>query len=256
MKNKDLLMIGGVGLAVYMLMPKPKAEPAGVGYAVMPATEFDIGSLFGRITELFAAMPAQVIPEINIPEFKFPEIEMPELPDWEKFMPDWEKLIPAIPEELKIPDIPSLIPDIPSLIPDFLPDIFKGNGEGIAGGIVKSISGAIKDIIEIPFDIGKEVFDEDGLFSEDWWTAQMPEWALTSYGKFQREEDVEAKAIFAEAGISEVTPETLSIFRQARETITGEKRERIPPIGTPEYDVYMGLAPKSFEEMFGYAKPW
>ena len=136
MKSKDLLVIGGIGLAVYMLMPKGKAAGGSETTITMPTGGLDLGAL----ANLFSAIPSQVIPEINIPEFKFPDIDIPEFPDWEKFFPDWEKffpdwekIIPALPDELKLPDIiPNLIPDIPILIPDWsnlIPDLFGGNGD-------------------------------------------------------------------------------------------------------------------------------
>lgn len=245
MKGKDLIFLAGGALLAYMLIPKKEAEAApGVSIIGIPTAgeaPLDIGGIFGGIASLFGAMPTPIVPEINIPEFKWPDINIPEIniPDIPEFV------MPALPDELKIPDIPSLIPDIPGT--GIIDRLLKGESLVETGGIVKSIGGTIVDIVEAPFEVGKEVFDEQGLFSEDWWTAQMPEFALTEKGKFMRAYGAESEAIFTEAGVEYATPENIDRLIAAREKITGIEAETVPPIGTAAYDVFMGLAPKPYQ---------
>jgi len=128
MKTQDVLLLTGIGLAVYALMPKPKAAEDGGSTAPVIITTgqgspFDIGGLLSGMAGLFqGAMPSNLVPEINIPEFKWPVIDIPEipapdwskmLPDWSTLLPDWEQFIPEPPDELKIPSLPEFkVPDI------------------------------------------------------------------------------------------------------------------------------------------------
>lgn len=256
MKGKDLAVLGGIGLALYLLVPKAKEVAAAGGVTTvipMPTATtpgLDVGGLFSGIASIFAAMPQQIIPEINIPEYRFdPRDYIPEVPDWEGMVPDWDKLIAGFAE---------LSPDWDKLFALFGGDgngdengDENGNGNGepsqslvaklLRGeslyptGIVKSLGDTILDLVEAPFKVGQKVFDEGGLFSEEWWTNMMPEWALTEKGKAERAYGGEAEAIFSEAGVTQATPENIQALIEAREKITGQKAEEIPPIGTPAY---------------------
>jgi len=135
MKGKDLAVLGGIGLAVYLLIPKGREAAAAGGITILPgapaaAAGSDIGGIFSGIASLFGAMPQPIVPEINIPEFIMPPIIIPEVPglpdfpDWSDFFPDWESFLPDLPDELKLPDIPG-IPGIPGVDLSFF-DIFEG----------------------------------------------------------------------------------------------------------------------------------
>lgn len=250
MKSKDLFVIGGTVLALYLLMPKAKEVAAAGGVTTvipMPTATpgLDVGGLFSGMASIIGAMPQQMVPEINIPEYKLPDVNIPEFPDytgffaaWEARLADWENRlrdleydIPDIPDEGLIPDIPSLIPDIPDLIPDLIPDFFGGNGkngDGAMMGFFAEVTKAWDNFWHTSTDIvawGNRPWYE--LFLDPLWLKKPTEEEL--------EIRAESEAIFEEAGISEVTPENIHLLIEAREKVTGEKTEELPSIGTPEY---------------------
>ncbi|GAG55960.1 unnamed protein product, partial [marine sediment metagenome] len=237
MKSKDLLMIGGIGLAVYLLFPKAKEAAAAPGITTIipaPGAPLDIGGLFGGIASIFGAMPAPIVPEINIPEFKLPPIDIPEggwggfipdeafwrgfIPDWDEMMPDWDKFIP------KFPGFPDLITD--GGVVETVVDVITGGGNG-NGGIFEGVIDAPKKTIEEGAKTWVSFWDTltDAIAwgNRPWYELFTdPLWLKKPTGE-ELEIRAESEAIFEEAGFSEVLPSNLDIFIKARETITGEK---------------------------------
>lgn len=263
MKGKDLAVIGGIGLAVYLLIPKAKvAEP--------------IGGNGGGITT--------IIPELNIPEFKFPDVNITEIFQYPTTEKDLESIISPRDELVEWWDrFISLLDrngkdegdkNIVEKVIDVVTGGNGGNGgreksiwEKLLAGeplidtdkITTSLADTAMDLISAPFDIGKKMFDEQGLFSEDWWTEQMPEWALTEQGKAQRAYGAESEAIFELAGVTQATPGNLYKLIAARNIITGKKEvavERRPLlsqlIGFQEAESGVSSESPTIDEPFVY----
>jgi len=237
MKGKDLILLAGGALLVYMLIPKEKIQAAAGSVTTIP--------------QLIPG-PTQVIPQI-IPQL-IPQIIPQIMPDrGEQGPSEWDifQMFQGWTEQM---DLGLTVDDVEETIQGALNKVLPGGeqqpprgAEGVGWldkllrgetlyptGIVPSISETITDIIEAPFEVGKEVFDEYGLFSEDWWTSMMPEWALTEAGKAQRAYGAESEAIFELAGVTEATPENIARLIAAEQIIKGKKdEEEIPAIGTP-----------------------
>jgi len=258
MKGKDLLMIGGLGLALYLVIPKGKAEAAG-GITILPSAPTaagpDIGGIFSGIASLFGAMPQPIVPEINIPEFILPPIVIPEVPglpdfpDWSEFFPDWESFLPDLPDELKLPDIPSLIPDIPG-IPDLIPDLFGGNGNGgLFEGVIDAPKATIEEGVKTWINFWDTATDVIAwgnrpwykLFTDPLWLEKGEEEELEAYR-------AESEAIFEEAGVSEATPGNIDLLIAAREKVTGETAEALPAIGSEAYMLRMLGSPQPYSK--------
>jgi len=251
MKGKDLFLLAGGALLVYMLIPKRLAEAAAPGVSVI---------------EKVIPGPTQFIPQL-IPQFiptqgeqgpsewdifqmfqSWTEQIAPGLTDLdvEKAVQDaLNKFLPTEEQQPAPGGAPSITPEIPEWLKNLLPG---GNGAGAAGrswiekllggeslyptGITKSIGETITDVIEAPFRVGQEVFDEQGLFSADWWTSMMPEWALTERGKALREYGAESEAVFAKAGVKYITPEWLYARRAAASGLLPEQLLAIREAGS------------------------
>lgn len=246
MKGKDLAFLAGGALLVYMLIPKKEAEAApGVPIISIPtagAPPLDIGGLFGGIASIFGAMPTQIIPEINIPEFTLPDWEkyVPEIPDWGQYVPEWGEFAP--------PDWSQYIPDWGVLDPEKWMERFLGAPDEGAPeeepGLIDRTKNLIVENIVAPVTeaTGEAVSEPISAVGEG--VTGIIDYFLhpfsLEYGVlaplFQRDIPEafvkESEAIFEEAGLSEVTPENIDIFIKARETVTGEKAERMPAIGT------------------------
>ncbi len=244
MKNKDLLLVGGIGLLAYMLMSKPQPAEAKAGgiTSIIPLpsagqSPLDIGNLLGGMASLFSAIPQQVIPEINIPEFHYPDIIIPEFiqPDWDKFMPDWEKFIPVLPDELKIPDIlPDLIP-IPNIIPDVLPFIFDGNGNG-DGAMVTAFKSGINIWDKSWYFIDSVLRGKLFAYGEDnALDILFPRLTPDDPNKIPESFVKESEALFEEAGFTEITPENYKAFVATRDKLYGVDSETAPTIDDPFY---------------------
>ncbi len=250
MKGKDLAFLAGGALLVYMLIPKKEAEAApGITTIIpMPApgeAPLDIGGLFGGIASIFGAMPTQIIPEINIPEFTWPDWEkyVPEIPDWGQYVPEWGEFAP--------PDWSQYIPDWGVLDPEKWMEGFLGAPDEGAPAKEPGLIDRTKDLIvknivaPVTEATGEAVSEPISAAGEGltWLVNYITHPFSLEYGVlapvFKRDIPEafvkESEAIFEEAGISEVTPSTLDIFIKARETVTGEKAETLPSIGTPEY---------------------
>lgn len=259
MKGKDLAVLGAIGLALYMLIPKGKEAAAAGGItAIIPlpgaapgAGPLDIGGIFGGMGEMFAgllgAIPEPIVPEINIPEFILPPIVMPEWPgafefDWSQYFPDWESFLPSLPDELKLPGIPGLIPGIPGLpdlIPDLIPDIFKGDGDG-DGAMVTAIGSGVN-----LWDKGWNFIDAVlrgkllAVGEENALAILFPGLTPEDPDKIPEAYVRESEAIFEAAGVSEATPGNIDLLIAAREKITGVQAEDLPAIGTEAYMLRM-----------------
>ncbi len=246
MKGKDIALLGGGALALYLLLSKKTAAPvSGSGPSILGFPSgggTDIGGIIAGMGSMFSgimgAMPGQMIPELNIPEFVMPNIDIPDLPDWEglipdweNFLPDWEKFLPDIPDELNFPDIPSLIPDIPDLLPS-IPSLFGGNGNGAMMSFFPEVTKVWDNFWHSATDIvawGNRPWYK--LFTDPLWTEKPTDESETMRA--------ESEAIFEEAGFSEVTPGNIDVFLAARDKVTGVEAEELPPIGSEAYMLRM-----------------
>jgi len=199
MKGTDLLLIGGIGVIAFILLPKQKTTDNTSGPTqIIP--EFK----FSEIKFPEFKFPEFKFPEIKFPEFEFPEFKFPDIPEI-KFpdIPEWVDLV--------IPDLPDL-PDLPSI-----PDVITENP------FVKAFNSA-KDIFinTTPDFIRELVTRPSGNWYENWVEIRA-----------------ETEATFDEAGFSEITSENLPIFIAAKEKVTGKQIDDHPAIGSPEYNSFM-----------------
>lgn len=233
MKGKDIAIIGGVGFLFYLLL-KPKA-----GEAEKDGAPTFISNLFGG-----GGAPG-IVPEIDIPEFVMPDWGfLPEVPDWEGMLPDWESMLPDWDKLLdpfnlfdggngrdKI-DI-DLIPDVNIVVPKLTVD---------DKGIAEAAGDLLGSIIAFPTNVINQALD----------VVNWP-WRIdTGAGRLDETPEsyrAESEAIFELAGISEVTPNNLDRLISAREAITGEKAEELPPIGSPDYLFKMLGSPAPYQSI-------
>jgi len=197
MKSKDLLVIGGVGLALYLLTTKstPNDEAGSQTQFIPVGSPLDIGGLLTGLSSMFSGIPSGVT-NINIPEIKGSEFDIMQ---WATEAEQWIKN---------------------NLPPGDRSDGSNGsNGSdgGYRNPIEKAIDTIKDDLINLvptPFR-GLVTKPDVGNWLEDW-----------------REIRAESEAIFEEAGFEEVTPQNIDVFTAAREKVIGRKAEEIPPLYT------------------------
>ena len=246
MKSQDLLVIGGIGLIAFMLSKPKLAEAKGDITTIIPMPSADTGlDIAGLVTGILTNIPETII---NIPEtiVNIPEtiLNIPETFGEEDFIKWWEKTQKATTETLSSEDIEDMID---KAVTPFLELLETGNGEGL----IPDIPDLIPDIPDLIPDIPKEVYEYTqkpfldimgGIFGDyaEGVTDKIinrTAWILGKPSPYTEwlEVQAESEAIFREAGVTEATPDNLSLLIAAREKVTGEKAEVLPPIGSEDY---------------------
>jgi len=261
-KNKDLIVVGGIGLLAYMLMSKPqdaKAEDGGIT-SIIPlsgagGTPLNISELFAGMASMFSSMSPEITNIFTLPsENEETNTAIFDANEWERKMKAyWDSLVNrgdgdgGSDDETIIDEIiDTVTPNIPNPFDIF--SIFGGNGDNDKdGAMVTAVKSGI-NVWDKSWDIVNDVF-RGKLFAvgkENVLHKLFP--ALTPEDPYEIPEAFvrESEAIFEEAGFSEILPSNLDIFIKARETITGEKAEILPAIGTPDYLLRMLGSPKPY----------
>ena len=221
MKNKDLLVLGVVGLLAFMLL-KPAKTVAADG---SKGTSVSLG-----------------MPSINLPNFSFemPSINLPaNIPDiTEITIPN---LIPDVTETGLTPE------DIINIITDTITDV-GGIGTGITDDIIETVitdkgGSDSPSILEGYRDIGGGIFDtiRDIAFTvipspfRDMFTRPKGNW----YDDWLEIKE-QSEATFAEAGIVEATTiEDIQALKAASIKLGySSGNDDMPALGSPEYLSY------------------
>ncbi|MAH51845.1 hypothetical protein CMI37_38870 [Candidatus Pacearchaeota archaeon] len=113
MKNRDMLVIGAIGLVAYFFMKPSTKAKANAG-------------LSGSFPGLNLALPDINFPDMAFPDISFPDISFPDISFPDIAFPDIS--FPDIP--IKFPEIPSSATDWGDWMPDWMTDGGGGAGDG------------------------------------------------------------------------------------------------------------------------------